>query len=83
MGHGEPNNELVSTYEKQICQCFDYYESLLAKQTYLAGNVSLLKEEKYKVTGTDTCMATGLHYDRYFPPSLDCISGKARPVARN
>lgn len=44
MGHGEPNAELVSTYENQIRQCFDYYEALLAKQTYLAGNVSLIEE---------------------------------------
>ncbi|KAJ5547313.1 glutathione S-transferase [Penicillium frequentans] len=38
MGHGEPDAHLVNVYEEQIHQCFDYYESLLAKQTYLAGN---------------------------------------------
>jgi glutathione S-transferase len=35
------NEDLVSSYERQIRQCFDYYEGLLAKQTYLAGNVRL------------------------------------------
>lgn len=39
MGHGEPSAELVSSYERQLHECFDYYEDLLAKQTYLTGNV--------------------------------------------
>ncbi|KAJ5884020.1 glutathione S-transferase [Penicillium subrubescens] len=38
MGHGEKDEELVSSYETQIRQCFDYYEALLATQTNLAGN---------------------------------------------
>jgi uncharacterized protein (DUF433 family) len=41
MGHGEKDEELVSSYETQIRQCFDYYEALLATQTNLAGNVRL------------------------------------------
>ncbi|OOQ90657.1 putative glutathione S-transferase [Penicillium brasilianum] len=37
MGHGEPDLELVSNYERQIRECFDYYERLLTKQRFLAG----------------------------------------------
>jgi hypothetical protein len=44
MGHGEPDVRLVSDYEEQLRQCFDYYESLLVKQTYLAGKVGLFEE---------------------------------------
>lgn len=43
MGHGEPSAELVTSYERQLRECLDYYEVLLAKQTYLAGNVRPLQ----------------------------------------
>jgi glutathione S-transferase len=40
MGHGEPNEELISQYQGQIRECFDYYENVLARHEYLVGQVS-------------------------------------------
>lgn len=39
MGHGDTDAALVQKLEKNLLDCFDYYDSLLSGQKFLGGEV--------------------------------------------
>jgi glutathione S-transferase len=39
-GEGEPDEDKVASFEKQLNTNLDVYEKILSKQPYLAGDVS-------------------------------------------
>jgi len=42
MGHGEPDAATITSLEKDLRVCLDYYEKVLAGQDFVAGKVSEL-----------------------------------------
>jgi len=42
MGHGATDDALVEKLEGKLFECLDYYESLLSKQKFLGGQVSII-----------------------------------------
>jgi glutathione S-transferase len=77
---GETDQKIVAQHKAQLAQVLDYYEKILEKQDYLAGQVG--NPQSRCLTSILTRRLTELQLGGPFPYSLDWLHQRPSPAPR-